>query len=232
MTPEKVGKFIKEIRKKNNLTQAELADKYGITYQAVSKWENGINLPDLSLIRQMSKDFNVDIQDILDGKVMPKKNKLKIVIILVTIIILLLLTIGFLFFNKDDSFEFKTLSASCDYFNITGSIAYNKSKSSIYISNINYCGGNDDTEYNKIECILYESNGNKEMRIDKYTYESDKKIKLEEYLKNVRFHIDNYARTCKEYKENTLYLQINATDENDKVTTYRIPLDVTDNCNE
>ena len=52
MNSEKIGKFIKEIRKKNNLTQKELADKYGVTYQAVSKWENGINLPDISLIKR------------------------------------------------------------------------------------------------------------------------------------------------------------------------------------
>ncbi len=38
MDQEKIGKFIKEIRKKNNLTQKDLANKYNVTYQAVSKW--------------------------------------------------------------------------------------------------------------------------------------------------------------------------------------------------
>ncbi len=66
MNPEKVGKFIKKLRKDNHLTQKKLADKYGVTYQAVSKWENGINLPEVTLIRQMSKDFNINIEDILD----------------------------------------------------------------------------------------------------------------------------------------------------------------------
>lgn len=41
MNQERIGKLIKKIRKDNNLTQQELAKKYGITYQAVSKWENG-----------------------------------------------------------------------------------------------------------------------------------------------------------------------------------------------
>ena len=67
MDQEKIGKFIKDLRIKNNLTQKEFADKYNVTYQAVSKWENGINLPDVTLIRQMSKDFNISIEDILDG---------------------------------------------------------------------------------------------------------------------------------------------------------------------
>ena len=43
MDQEKIGKFIKEIRKKNNLTQAELAEKYNVTYQAVSKWESEVS---------------------------------------------------------------------------------------------------------------------------------------------------------------------------------------------
>ena len=60
MDQEKFGKFIKEIRKNNNLTQKQLADKYGVTYQAVSKWENGKNMPDIMLIKQMSKDFNIE----------------------------------------------------------------------------------------------------------------------------------------------------------------------------
>ena len=47
MDQEKIGNFIKEIRKKNNLTQKDLADKYNVTYQAVSKWENGKNMPDI-----------------------------------------------------------------------------------------------------------------------------------------------------------------------------------------
>lgn len=43
MDQEKIGKLIKEIRKKHHLTQNALATKYGVTYQAVSKWENGVS---------------------------------------------------------------------------------------------------------------------------------------------------------------------------------------------
>ena len=77
MNPEKIGQFIKKIRKDNNLTQQDLADKYGVTYQAVSKWERGINLPEVSLIRQISKDFNISVDDILDGEISPKSEKSK-----------------------------------------------------------------------------------------------------------------------------------------------------------
>ena len=74
MEQEKIGKFIKEIRIKNNLTQKDLAEKYGVTYQAVSKWENGKNIPDIALLKQMSQDFNINIEDILTEPT-PKRRK-------------------------------------------------------------------------------------------------------------------------------------------------------------
>ena len=61
MNQEKIGNLIKEIRKKNNLTQAEFAERYGVTYQAVSKWENGKNIPDIMLLKQISEDFDTPI---------------------------------------------------------------------------------------------------------------------------------------------------------------------------
>ena len=67
MDTEKVGKLIKQIRKDNHLTQKDLALKYNITYQAVSKWENGKNIPDISLLKQICDDFNIDINSLLTG---------------------------------------------------------------------------------------------------------------------------------------------------------------------
>ena len=57
MDQEKFGKFIKQIRKDHNLTQKQLAEKYNVTYQAVSKWETGKNMPDISLIKQIAKEL-------------------------------------------------------------------------------------------------------------------------------------------------------------------------------
>ena len=48
MEQEKIGKFIAKCRKEQNFTQANLAEKLGITNQAVSKWENGKSMPDAS----------------------------------------------------------------------------------------------------------------------------------------------------------------------------------------
>ncbi len=228
MNQEKIAKFIKEIRKQNNLTQKELADKLGVTYQAVSKWENGKNLPDISLIKQLSRDYNVSIDDILDGEYNSKKqgnNKLMVILIIV-IALLLVFVITMLINNKQD-FEFKTISTSCDNFSISGSMAYNKVKSSIYISNINYCGGEDNEKYINIKCGLYEKKGNIEIKINSYSYNSKEEITLEKFLKHITFKEDNYSKMCSKYDSDNLYLKIEAKKkDSDKITTYKIPLKI------
>ena len=122
-----------------------------------------------------------------------------------------------------DEFEFKTISANCNQFKLSGSIAYNVNKSSIYISHIEYCGEEDTTIYQRLECNLYEVNQNTETKIQEYV-KKDTSMTLEEFLKDITFKIDNYEQQCKIYKNENLYLQINATDKNGKTTTYKVPL--------
>ena len=231
MDQEKVGLFIKDIRKKNGLTQKQFADKLGVTYQAVSKWENGINLPEISILKQISKEFNVSIENILEGNNNKLNNNKKIIMISIISLLVVIITITILLFINQgkESFKFKTLSTDCEEFNVSGSLAYDKYKSSIYISNINYCGGNDNTIYKEIECNLYEKNDNSNTKISSCKSEDDN-VKLEDYLKNVKLNIDNYIKTCENYSEDSLYLEINAKDKNNKITTYKIPLSINDNC--
>lgn len=231
MDQEKIAKFIKDIRKKHNLTQKQFADKYNVTYQAVSKWENALNMPDTSLMKQICKDYNISLDELLDGEY-KKNNRKKVIVIAFLIILFVVLLITFLIifkpFQKDNNFQFKTLSTECKNFNISGNIAYNENKSAIYITNIKYCGGDDTEEYKKIECTLYESNSNVETKISSFKSNYEK-ITLEEFLQNVTLSIDNYEKTCKEYKDDSLYLSINATNYNDKITSYKIPLKL-DSC--
>ena len=232
MNQDKFGQFIKDIRKKNNLTQKQLADKYNVTYQAVSKWENGKNMPDTYLIRQISKDFNVSLDELFDGEYKEEnkkeKNNSKIIISLI-ILFLILIVLIIILITRNNDFTFKTLSSDCENFNISGNIAYNKNKSAIYITNIKYCGGNDTEEYKKIECTLYEEHNDTVKKISSYEYD-DKYTKLEDFLQNVTFTVDNYENDCEDYKDNSLYLSILATTNNDKVITYKIPLKLEESC--
>ena len=229
MDSSKIGNFIKKIRKDNKLTQKDLADKYNVTYQAVSKWENGKNIPDISLLKEISNIFEVSVEEILDGQKKETKKKKSKIFLIIGVILILLIFIWILL-SKESSFEFRTLDTTCEDFNISGSIAYNSSKTSIYISDITYCGKETEKKYKKIECILYQTEKNIKTEIDNATYEEEKEITLEEFLKNVNFNIDHYSKNCKMYKNNSLSLEIKATDTLDKTEYYKIPLTVEENC--
>lgn len=76
MEQEKVGKFISQLRKEYNMTQQELADKLSITDKAVSKWENGRCMPDISFLEQLSVLFEVSVKELLKGERSFKKKNI------------------------------------------------------------------------------------------------------------------------------------------------------------
>ena len=73
----KIGKFIAESRKKQNLTQAELAEKLSITDRAVSKWECGKSMPDSSIMLELCEILKISVNELLTGESleMEKYNK-------------------------------------------------------------------------------------------------------------------------------------------------------------
>ena len=70
----KIGKFIAEFRKKNNLTQMQLAEKLNITDRAISKWENGRSMPDSSIMLDLCKELKISVNDLLSGEVIEMKD--------------------------------------------------------------------------------------------------------------------------------------------------------------
>ncbi len=68
MNQEKIGKFILECRKKKNLTQSELAEKIGVTDKSISNWENGRNMPDLSLFKPLCEILDISVNDLISGE--------------------------------------------------------------------------------------------------------------------------------------------------------------------
>lgn len=68
MNQIKIGKFIAECRKEQNLTQLELAEKLNITDRAVSKWETGRSLPDSSIMLELCGILKITVTDLLNGE--------------------------------------------------------------------------------------------------------------------------------------------------------------------
>lgn len=220
------GEIIKDIRKKNNLTQKELADKLYVTYQAVSKWENNKSIPDISILQNISKMFNIDLNYLTNTK---KRNN-TIYFILIIIFLILSLTITILITkNHTHDFEMRTIETTCNDFNLSGTIAYNKDKTAIFISEIDYCGLNKDQIYDKITSTLYQNENNKIKNI--ITNKEKNNLSLNDYLKDLTYHVDNYKSTCLDYNKNELYIKIELQKKNESTITYTIPLKINDTCN-
>lgn len=68
MDQKKIGSFLKILRKENNLTQEQLAEMLGVTNRSVSRWENGVNMPDFDLVIEIANYFDISIDEFLDGE--------------------------------------------------------------------------------------------------------------------------------------------------------------------
>ena len=226
MNQEKIGKLIKEIRTNNNLSQKEFANIYGVTYQAVSKWENGKNMPDIEILKKICSDYDISLEEMLNGKNEPfKLNKLFLIIPIIVTLILLAIII---FARKGDSFEFRTLESLTNDFTLTGSIAYNSDKTSIFISDVK-ANFKDEKQYQEIKSALYEIENETQRKIGSY---EQKYTTLNEFLSKMFFHVDDDKSICKEYEDENLLIEITATDKNNVSTKFSIPLKTSTNCKE
>ncbi len=68
MNQQKIGSFLKELRKDKNLTQEKFAEIMGVSNRTVSRWETGSNLPDLDILIQIADFYEVELREILDGE--------------------------------------------------------------------------------------------------------------------------------------------------------------------
>jgi len=232
MDQEKVGQFIKNIRKQNGYTQREFSKALGVSFQAVSKWELGKSLPDISTLQLISQKFNINLDELLNGERKQNRSIKNTMILLIFIFLILASVVTYIIFHHQDQngdFEFKTISTSCDNFTITGSAAYDKNKTSIYISDVNYCGIKNDTIYKQITCNLYEKYGKTNTLITSCGNQKDL-ITLDDYLDDVTINVDNYSAMCKKFTDSSLYLQISALQDDGNFTVYEIPITLEENC--
>ena len=64
----KIGALLKDLRKERNLTQEQIADKFGVSQRSVSRWENGNTMPDISILIELADFYDVDLREILKGE--------------------------------------------------------------------------------------------------------------------------------------------------------------------
>lgn len=68
MDQKKIGSFLKKLRNEKGITQEHLAEQFGVSSRTVSRWENGNNMPDISILVEISQFYDVDIREIIDGE--------------------------------------------------------------------------------------------------------------------------------------------------------------------
>jgi transcriptional regulator with XRE-family HTH domain len=78
MKENRIAELLISLRKQNGLTQSDLAEKLDISFQAVSKWERGENLPDAFTLVELARIYNITVDEILKGKVIEKEDVSKI----------------------------------------------------------------------------------------------------------------------------------------------------------
>ena len=68
MNQQKIGSFIRELRKEQGMTQEQLAEQFNVSARTISRWETGHNMPDISLLVEISEFFDVSIPEIINGE--------------------------------------------------------------------------------------------------------------------------------------------------------------------
>lgn len=168
MDQVKIGKFIAKCRKEKNLTQKELANRLNVTDRAISKWENGRGMPDISLLQQLIEILDISLNELLAGEKINKKsieiydenlmnslaekNKLskkmkKIIIMFIIIIIILFISIIVISIKKDNSKNLKN-----DYQNIIR--IYSNVSSNIMTNLYDITGGTNELQIADESIIL------------------------------------------------------------------------------
>ena len=71
MDQTQFGRFVAQLRKEQNLTQKELADRLHVTDKAVSKWETGKGFPDLKLLEPLAQALDISLVELLQGERTP-----------------------------------------------------------------------------------------------------------------------------------------------------------------
>lgn len=160
MDNKKIGQLISKLRKEKGLTQQQLGDMVGVGFRAVSKWERGITLPDISIINDVSKILGITSDELLAGE-LNEKNRLynnkkqdhrKISKFILVAILFLIVIFSIFLYIKNKSYVYQMHSSVDDYY-IEGDVTFKHNKIKININKLKF----NDSQINNmvIENVEY-----------------------------------------------------------------------------
>ena len=116
MEQKNIGKIISKIRKEKELTQQQLGDILGVSSKTISKWETGNSIPDITILKRISQEFNLTIDELLEGEIKKyqKNTKAKFIpLILVSIVVLTIIIISIYYLKTKNNKESNTPENNC-----------------------------------------------------------------------------------------------------------------------
>lgn len=233
-----VGNFIATLRKEKGLTQEKLGEQLGVSSKTISKWERGVNAPDISLLESLSNILGVDIKEILNGEritknSLSKKHRKTIIKIVVGIFLIVLLSFPILFtiFNYNTVQIYDIRSKTDKYF-VTGFIMYNKKRNILLIHNIDLYDKNVGTEKeDKVKnIILGVHSGSKTVFSVSYDVSPGEDLQtINSYLLNRTYYVDEVVEDGTEVfgegtNLNRLKIVIQYKNQQNKIKKVVIPL--------
>lgn len=223
MNVDKISEFIKKLRIENGYSQNTLSEKLHVTRQAVSNWETGKAIPDSQILLELSKLFNVSINNILSGEIeesdleeialnlVDENNKKKNIIrkmflISITIITsLIIIFLGYYFISNYNSIKVYKITGNSNKFTTNnGLLMTTKNKTYIRINEIESLNKNIKYDIKKIK--LYYLN-KKKSKIVLYDNDTDYIT-----LDNTNGYNEFYINNNKKYLIKNLYLEIKYND--------------------
>ncbi len=196
MNPSKIGKFISELRKERNMTQKDLGDLLAINGKSVSKWERGINCPDISILKEIAKIFDISVEELLDGE----RKKIENIIkddgkyfkrfLVLTIFAVLFLTI-ILIIKTHYQYNVYHIQSETSAIDVDGYIIFNPDNEIFLINTLNYRNELKKSA-NQLKLIL--KNNEKELfsyQTNNYLEKIDISILLKETTINIKKSNEN-----------------------------------------
>ena len=240
MDLEKIGNFIAMLRKEKGLTQEKLGEALGVSSKTISKWERGVNAPDISLLNSLSSILEVDVEELLNGEKKEKKNVRKkrkklIFKIVMGFFILVLLSFPILFtiFNYN-TVQIYCIESKTDQYLVDGFAMFNQARNLILIHNIDLVdSGVGTVEEDKIK-TLQVSFVSGDKTISSFRFDSSDSSTFQPlhfYLINRVYYVDaiveNEPNTIEIRDLDQMKIYIEYTNQDDKQKEIEIPLKIT-----
>ena len=232
-----ISKMIETKRKEKGLTQAQLAEKLGVSNTAISKWEHSCNLPDISLLEPISEILDLDILSLLTAQNASNENTIKrnkrakniniiVSICIITLFILSLISLNIIKDNqykkeisriKQDQTEVYRFYSNGEEYKINGYLIQNNKKQMVILKELSYQGDllNNYKEVTKAEIAIVHNE--EEVFYKQLENKTRKKYSINEMLSRIIEKEMTSTKVTNNKEKHNIYIKICVYRNNKKV---------------